>query len=148
MKDGATSVEGRGGGGANIWPDLMDHPNYDEFWQSRNLRDHFFNVDCAVLSVGGWYDAEDPLGPFAVYYGTTANNPDNDQVTIVVGPWAHGQWSSGTGITALGDVEFFSRTEEYYREYIERPFLRKHLQTPGYAPSQTYGGFFASVLTR
>ena len=47
---------------------------------SRNLRDHFNNVNCAVLSVGGWYDAEDPLGPFAVYYGTTANNADNDQV--------------------------------------------------------------------
>ena len=38
------------------------------------------------------------------------------QITIVAGPWAHGQWSSGEGITALGDVEFFSRTEEYYRE--------------------------------
>jgi hypothetical protein len=36
----------------------------------------------AVLSVGGWYDAEDPLGPFAVYYGSTANNPTNDQVQI------------------------------------------------------------------
>ena len=53
------------------------------------------------------------------------------QITIVAGPWAHGQWSSGTGITVLGDVEFFSRTEEYYREYIEKPFFRKHLQTPG-----------------
>ena len=51
---------------------------------SRNLRDHFNNVNCAVLSVGGWYDAEDPLGPYAVYYGTTANNPDNDQVR-----WTH-----------------------------------------------------------
>ena len=49
---------------------------------SRNLRDHFNNVNCAVLSVGGWYDAEDPLGPFAVYYGTTANNPENDQVRL------------------------------------------------------------------
>ena len=36
--------------------------------------------------------------------------------------------------TVLGDVEFFGHTEEYYREYIERPFLRKHLQTPGTAP--------------
>ena len=56
------------------------------------------------------------------------------QVTLVVGPWAHGQWSSGAGITVLGDVEFFARTEEYYREAIEKPFLRKHLRTPGTAP--------------
>ena len=57
MKGGATDPTGAGGGGANIWPDLMAHPNMDDFWKSRNLRDHFFNVDCAVLSVGGWYDA-------------------------------------------------------------------------------------------
>lgn len=37
MKDGSTSVEGQGGGGANIWPDLMAHPNFDEFWQVRAL---------------------------------------------------------------------------------------------------------------
>ena len=134
MKAGSTSTEGAGGGGANIWPDLMEHPDYDHFWQSRNLRDHLNNVNCAVLSVGGWYDAEDPLGPFAVYREATARNPDNDQITIVAGPWAHGQWSGGQGKTKLGDVEFFGRTEEYFREHIEKPFLRKHLRTPGSGP--------------
>ena len=55
----------------------------DDFWQSRSLIDHFYNVDCAVLSVGGWYDAEDPLGPFATFYGSIANNPTNNQVMFV-----------------------------------------------------------------
>jgi predicted acyl esterase len=56
MKAGSTQTTGVGGGGANVWPDIMEHPNFDEFWQSRNLRDHFHNVNCAVLSVGGWYE--------------------------------------------------------------------------------------------
>ena len=80
MKAGANSTDGAGGGGANIWPDIMAHPNYDEFWQSRDLRDHFRNIDCAVLAVGGWYDAEDPLGPFSTFYETTARNPGNNEV--------------------------------------------------------------------
>ena len=53
-------------------------------WLGRRVgRMHMYYVYTgAVLSVGGWYDAEDPLGPFAVYYGSTANNPTNDQVQI------------------------------------------------------------------
>ena len=50
---------GEGDGQNNLWPDLIAHPNYDEFWQSRDIRRHLNNVNCAVLSVGGWYDAED-----------------------------------------------------------------------------------------
>jgi putative CocE/NonD family hydrolase len=117
-------------GGSNLWPDLVAHPNYDEFWQSRDIRGHLNNVNCAVLSVGGWYDAEDPLGPFATFYETRARNPGNSEVTLVAGPWAHGQWSGGEGLTTHGNVSFYSRTEEYYREHVELPFLRRHLGTP------------------
>ena len=27
-------------GGNNLWPDLVAHPDYDEFWQSRDIRRH------------------------------------------------------------------------------------------------------------
>ena len=43
------------GGGHNLWPDLIAHPDYDEFWQSRDIKRHLNDVNCAVLSVGGWY---------------------------------------------------------------------------------------------
>ena len=72
----------------------------------------------AVLSVGGWYDAEDPMGPFSTFYETSRRNPENAEVTLCAGPWAHGQWSSGEGPTTMGNVEFFAKTEEYYREHI------------------------------
>ena len=40
----------------------MAHPNYDEFWQARNLLPHLEAVGAlgpAVMTVGGWFDAED-----------------------------------------------------------------------------------------
>ena len=33
-------------GGNNLWPDLVAHPDYDEFWQSRDIRRHLNNVNC------------------------------------------------------------------------------------------------------
>jgi len=38
--------------------EVVDHPNYDSFWQSRSLPKNMKNVKCAVLNVGGWFDAE------------------------------------------------------------------------------------------
>ena len=129
-------------------PDLMEHPDYDNFWQSRNLRDHLNNVNCAVLSVGGWYDAEDPLGPFAVYQEATARNPDNDQITIVAGPWAHGQWSGGQGKTKLGDVEFFGRTEEYFREVSAATVARASFNAIADAPPLLPTAYREAVLAQ
>jgi uncharacterized protein len=97
VRNAAKLMESNGaqgtGGGANLWPDILAHPNYDQFWQSRDIRRHLNHVRCAVLSVGGWYDAEDPLGPLATFREATARNPSNDGITLCMGPWAHGQVS-------------------------------------------------------
>ena len=54
-------------GASNLWPDMVEHDNYDAFWQHRAIRHHLNNVHCAVLVVGGWFDCEDTLGPFSVF---------------------------------------------------------------------------------
>jgi uncharacterized protein len=46
---------------------------------------------------------------------------------LVMGPWAHGGWSGGDG-DRLGDVNFFAKTAEFYREQIELPFLKHFLK--------------------
>ena len=76
---------------------VVVNSDYDEFWQSRDIKRHLNDVNCAVLSVGGWYDAEDPMGPFSTFHETTRRNPANSEVTLCSGPWAHGQWNGGTG---------------------------------------------------
>src|SRR5262245_31668487 len=78
-----------------FWNDMMAHPNYDKFWQDRNLLPHLKNVAPAVMTVGGWFDAEDLYGTFRTYQAVEKQNPGIFNV-MVVGPWAHGQWSNNS----------------------------------------------------
>jgi putative CocE/NonD family hydrolase len=109
-----------------FWYELMTHPNYDEFWQARNLRPHLKNVKAAVMTVGGWYDAEDLFGPLEIFKEVGKNNPNANNM-LVIGPWAHGGWGRGDG-DKLGNVSFFAKTSEFYRENIELPFLKHFLK--------------------
>jgi predicted acyl esterase len=38
---------------------LKDHSSYDDFWQKRGILQHLKNIKPAVMTVGGWFDAED-----------------------------------------------------------------------------------------
>ena len=51
-----------------FWTELTEHPNYDEYWQSRNILPHLNKTKPATLIVGGWYDTEDLYGPLATYH--------------------------------------------------------------------------------
>ncbi len=117
-----------------FWNDLMAHGNYDEFWQARNLRPHLKNIHCALLTVGGWYDAEDLFGPLQIHREAGRLNPGVTR-TLVMGPWSHGQWSGDEG-SKLGAINFRSKTAEYFREQIELPFFKHYLMgatNPGLA---------------
>ena len=108
------------------WAEFLSHPNYDAFWQARNIRPHLRNVRCAVLTVGGWFDAEDLFGALETYRSTEARNPGITNM-LVMGPWSHGQWSRDDG-RKLGDVNFRVKTGVEYREKIELPFFRHYLK--------------------
>jgi putative CocE/NonD family hydrolase len=116
------------GDSIKFWNDLTAHPNYDAFWQARNLLPHLNNVNCAVLTVGGWYDAEDLYGPLNIYQTIEKNNPGTANA-IVMGPWRHGGWSRGDG-SSLGNV-YFGETpapSPFYQNQIEFPFFMQHLK--------------------
>ena len=51
-----------------LFNDQVKHNTYDAYWQARDLSRHMKNVKCAVLMVGGWFDAEDLSGPFRTFY--------------------------------------------------------------------------------
>ena len=122
-------------GQAPEWTEFLAHPNYDDFWKARNPRPHFKNVHCAVMTVGGWFDAEDLFGPLEVYHNTERMNPGITN-TLVMGPWSHGQWGKGPG-DKLGHISFHAKTAEYYREKIELPFFRHFLKgDKNYTPTE------------
>jgi putative CocE/NonD family hydrolase len=116
--------------GANsYWEDLLKHPNYDEFWRTRALAQYMKNVRPAVLFVGGWFDAEDLAGPLKLFRAVEANGPSSP-VTLVMGPFSHGGWAKVAGDT-LGNLNFASKTGDFYRERIELPFFVQNLKGKG-----------------
>jgi hypothetical protein len=112
-----------------FWNELTKHPNYDDFWKSRNILPHLKNVSAAVLVVGGWFDTEDLYGPLKTYESIERNNP-NIQNTLVMGPWHHGGWNSGNGRT-LGDADFDFDTAKIFRDKIQLPFFKETLKGDG-----------------
>jgi len=114
-----------------LFNDQAKHTTYDAYWQSRDLSRHMKNVKCAVLVVGGWYDAEDLSGPYRTFNAISKFNPDTPN-TLVEGPWVHGGWARGEG-THLGDAQFNSKTSEYFRANIQFPFFEHYLKGKGAA---------------
>src|SRR5260221_523736 len=113
-------------GRAPEWNEFLAHPTYDAFWQARNIRPHLKNIHCAVMTVGGWFDAEDLFGPLEIFRATERMNPGITNL-LVMGPWSHGEWGRGTG-EKLGQISFHAKTAEFYREKIELPFFRQFLK--------------------
>lgn len=112
-----------------FWSDLMGHGDYDEFWQSRDLRRGLKKIRPAVMTVGGWFDAEDLFGALHVYQAVEESSPGAYNI-LVMGPWHHGGWERADG-DSLGNVRFGSKTSEFFREQIEFPFFNYHLKEKG-----------------
>ena len=108
------------------WNEFLAHPTYDAYWQARNIRPHLKNIRCAVMNVGGWFDAEDLFGPLETYRWTEKQNLGITNV-LVMGPWSHGAWSHTSGAN-LGPINFHAKTADHYREKIELPFFRHFLK--------------------
>ena len=112
-----------------LYDDQMRHDTYDDYWKSRNLAPHMKNIHCAVLTVGGWFDAEDLQGPFNTFHAIDKNNSGIFNA-LVVGPWVHGGWARLAG-EHLGRVEFAANTGDYYRKNILFPFFEQYLKGDG-----------------
>jgi putative CocE/NonD family hydrolase len=108
------------------WTDLVQHPNYDAFWQDRNPRPHLHDLKTAVLTVGGLNDAEDLFGALHTYQAIEQQNPGLPN-RLVMGPWVHGGWA-GTSGEYVGNVGYGAATAIWYQENIEAPFFKSYLK--------------------
>lgn len=108
-----------------VWDSMMAHGTYDEYWRSRNYLRHLRGLPPAVLSVGGWFDAEDLYGPLQVYTAAERQNPRIAN-HLVMGPWTHGGWSEGDA-GQVGDIRF-GATGPFFRDSVFIPFFRHHLE--------------------
>ena len=113
-----------------FWQQIIDHPNYDDFWQKRSLLPHLKNVNHAVMTVGGWFDAEDLYGPLNIYKTIEATSP-HAYNTLVMGPWAHGGWANEQGKTTHNHIYFGDSISTFYQREIERKFFAWFLKGDG-----------------
>jgi len=113
-----------------LWQDFKNHPNYDEYWQKHRILNHTDSVKHAVMTVGGWFDAEDLYGSFQTYYNFEQKSPDAYNI-CVFGPWRHGGWARNLGKLTLGNIYFGDSISDYYLEHIEKVFFEHFLKNDG-----------------
>ncbi|HAQ20522.1 MAG TPA: X-Pro dipeptidyl-peptidase [Prolixibacteraceae bacterium] len=117
------------GDSIKFWNEMMNHPDYDAWWQERNARTACYNIKPAMLVVGGLFDAEDCFGAWNTYKAIEKQSPRTDN-KLVMGPWCHGQWTRTDG-THLGHIKFGSNTVEWYARNMEIPFFNYYLKKKG-----------------
>ena len=117
-----------------FWQEIIHHPDYDAFWKARALAPYLNGHMPAMLTVGGWFDAEDLYGPLTVYKTIQAHDPRNFNA-IVEGPFRHGGWSrTGVVHTVHGDIYFGDSLETRFQRDVEAKFFHHFLKDRGQGP--------------
>jgi putative CocE/NonD family hydrolase len=111
-----------------FWRKILEHPNYDAFWQDQAVDKILAKepLKVPVMLVHSLWDQEDIYGDIAVYKAIEPKDTNNDKVFLVLGPWHHGQ-EIREG-SALGAIKFNSDTSLTFRREILRPFLDQYLK--------------------
>lgn len=114
-----------------FWRKVLEHPDYDAFWQGQAM-DRVLAaqpLQVPVLLVHSLWDQEDIYGAPAVYHAIEPKDRANDKVFLVMGPWYHGQ--AILDGSSLGALRFGADTALYFRQHVLRPFLEQHLREGG-----------------
>lgn len=109
-----------------FWEEMAAHPDYDAWWQARDVRQRCRDIRPAVLIVGGTYDAEDCYGTWNLYRTIRSQSPATP-CQLIIGPWSHGAWRNGDG--RLDPFDFgVEASGRYYVEHFELPFFEHWLR--------------------
>ena len=117
-------------GSIPYWNSTVDHPDYDEFWKKEAWVNQLHASTVPNLNVAGFWDQEDPWGPWQIFRHAEESNPQRTNF-MVAGPWFHGEWQSAKG-ESIGIIPFGGHeTAREFRENIEAPFFRYYLHGKG-----------------
>jgi len=117
------------GDSIKFWNDAFAHPDYDDFWKARDPRQYLKNIKPAVMTVGGWFDAEDLYGALNTYEAIETQNPQSVKNYLVMGPWSHSQWAFGKA-NNLGNIYWGLDANEKFIEQ-EKQFFDLYLKGEG-----------------
>ncbi len=121
-------------GAIPFWNSIMEHPNYDAFWKKEAWVNQLHASTVPNLNVAGFWDQEDPWGPWQIFRHAKEHDPDQTDF-IVAGPWFHGQWQTAKA-DSVGLIPFGGHdTAREFRQNIEAPFFRYYLHGEGEKPA-------------
>jgi uncharacterized protein len=121
-------------GSIPYWNSNIEHPDYDEFWKKEAWVRQLHTSTVPNLNVAGFWDQEDPWGPWQIFRHAAENDPEHTDF-IVAGPWFHGEWQTPKG-DSIGIIPFGGHeTAREFREQIEAPFFRYYLHDEGDKPA-------------
>jgi putative CocE/NonD family hydrolase len=120
-------------GAIPAWNDSVKHADYDDFWKREAWVNQLHSSTVPNLNVAGFWDQEDPWGPWQIFYHAEEHDPGRTNF-IVAGPWYHGEWQSPRG-ESIGIIPFGNHdSAREFRENIEAPFFRYYLHGAGTKP--------------
>ena len=117
-------------GSISSWNSSVDHPDYDEFWKKEAWVNQLHASTVPNLNVAGFWDQEDPWGPWQIFRHAAENDPQHTNF-MVAGPWYHGEWQRPKG-DSIGIIPFGGHeTAREFRENIQAAFFRYYLHGKG-----------------
>jgi len=116
-------------GKGKYWNEYLANDTYNDYWRSRNIRQHLKNITIPTLVVGGWFDAEDLFGALKTYEAIEKQGPANKNF-LVMGPWTHGAWGAPEW-NEFGTHQFGVNVNKYFQDSIESVFFKYYLKDKG-----------------
>ena len=121
-------------GSIPAWNFSVEHPDYDAAWKKEAWISQLHASTVPNLNVAGFWDQEDPWGPWQIFRHAEENDPQHNNF-MVAGPWFHGEWRVPKG-ESIGLIPFGGHeTSREFRENIEAPFFRYYLHGKGDKPA-------------
>lgn len=122
-----------------LWNMIKTHPNFDTFWQTRDARRSCYDLQPAILVVGGLFDSEDCYGAWNLYKAIREQSPATN-LYLAFGPWWHGGWKRAD-FQGFGNMYFGGSPSDFYLREIEYPFFRRYLEEEGEGPAHRVSVF-------
>ena len=98
------SIDDAAGKDVQFLRDMIDHPDYDDYWKALAIEERYQEIKIPVLQIGGWYDIC-TAGTFKNFVGMLERGGSElakGNQRAIVGPWIH----MASALTHAGEVDF------------------------------------------